>query len=138
MAISLVPYVHFVDNAAEAVEFYKSIFGGEAEVSKFGAFGTPENDPSHDLIMHCDFKFAGTQLFISDSLPMGGVKQDGENISLSLTGDKSDQEMLAKFFNGLAEGGKITDQLNTKPWGATFGMVTDKFNIHWMVNITQA
>ena len=138
MAITLVPYVHFVDNAAEAVEFYKSVFGGEAKINKFGEFGTPENDPSRDLIMHCDFKFAGTQLFISDSLPMGGVKQGGENITLSLTGEKSDSEMLTKFFDGLAEGGKVTDPLSIKPWGANFGMLTDKYNIHWMVNIAQA
>ena len=138
MAISLAPYIHYVDNAAEAIEFYKSVFGGEAEVHKFGEYGTPENDPSRELVMHCDFKFAGTQLFISDSLPMGGVKQDGENITLSLNGSQSDGETLTTFFEGLSEGGKVTDPLSIKPWGANFGMLTDKFGIHWMVNIDQA
>jgi PhnB protein len=137
MAISLSPYVHFVDNAQAAIDFYKSVFGGETEIHKFGEYGTPENDPPGNLIMHCEINFAGTKLYISDSLPMGGVKQDGENITLSLVGDKADEETLTKFFNGLADGGKVTDPLSVKPWGANFGMLTDKFGIHWMVNINQ-
>ncbi len=138
MAISLHPYVHYVDNAKEALEFYKSIFGGEAEISKFGDMGTPDTDPSHNLIMHADYKFAGVQLFISDSLPMGGVKQGGENIELSLNGSQADKETLTTYFNALADGGTVRVPLDTAPWGATFGMLTDKFGVQWMVNIDQS
>jgi PhnB protein len=137
MAILLTPYVHFVDNAQEALDFYKGIFGGEAKISKFGEFGTPDTDPSHNLIMHSDFKFGGTQLFLSDSLPMGGVKQGGENVELALHGNHDDEATLTKYFNALAEGGTVTVPFETAPWGAKFGMLIDKFNIRWMVNIDQ-
>jgi PhnB protein len=137
MAIQLNPYIHFVDNAAEVLEFYKSIFGGEVEISKFGDMGTPDTDPSHDLIMHADFKFNGMTLFISDSKPMGGVEQKAGNIELSLNGTQADKETLTGYFNALLEGGVTRVPLETAPWGATFGMLTDKFGVEWMVNITQ-
>ncbi len=138
MAIQVFPYMHFIDNAGEAIEFYRSVFGADVDVHKFGEYGTPENDPSKELIMHCELNFAGAKFFISDSLPMGGVKQGGENIELSINGGKDDEEVLTGYFNGLAEGGNVKDSLSTKPWGATFGMLTDKYGINWMVNIEQA
>ena len=137
MAFSLTPYIHFVDNAKEALDFYKGIFGGDAEISKFGEYGTPDNDPSHDLIMHADFKFAGMQLFISDSLPMGGVKQNGENIELAMHGGQEDEATLKKYFDALSEGGAIVVPFETAPWGAKFGMLKDKYGVRWMVNIDQ-
>ena len=36
--------------------------------------------------------------------------------------------------NKLAEGGKITMPLEDTFWGAYFGMLTDKFGMHWMFN----
>jgi len=136
--ISLTPYIHYVDNAAEALEFYKGIFGGEAKISKFGEFGTPDTDPSHDLIMHADFEFAGMRLFLSDSLPMGGVKQGGENIELALSGSAEDEAELRKYFDALAVGGKIKEPFEKAPWGAMFGMLVDKYGVQWMVNVDQA
>ena len=138
MAIALTPYIHFVDNAAEALDFYKGVFGGEVTINKFGDMGTPDTDPSHELIMHADFKFNGMQLFISDSLPMGGVKQEAGNIELSLSGAQADKEVLTGYFNALADGGTVRVPLETAPWGATFGMLTDKYNVEWMVNIDPA
>jgi PhnB protein len=137
MAISINPYVHFVDNAQEALDFYKQALGAEVTINKFGEFGTPDNDPSHDLIMHAEVTFAGTKFFVSDSLPMGGVKQGGENVELSITGGKADDEQLTQYFTALSDGATITAPLETAPWGAKFGMLVDKFGIHWMVNVDQ-
>lgn len=34
-----------------------------------------------------------------------------------------------------ANGGKVDMPLAKQFWGGMFGMVTDKFGIHWMINI---
>jgi PhnB protein len=36
----------------------------------------------------------------------------------------------------LSAGGAVTMPLEKAAWGDTFGMVTDKFGISWLVNIT--
>lgn len=43
---------------------------------------------------------------------------------------------LRGYFEKLASGGMVGMPLEKAPWGDTFGMLTDKFGINWMVNIT--
>lgn len=56
----------------------------------------------------------------------------GDNVQMSISG--GDGETLTKFFNGLAKGGKVDFPLKKEFWGDTFGMLTDKFGMQWMVN----
>ena len=46
-------------------------------------------------------------------------------------------EAADKLFNGLSAGGQVTMPINQTFWGAYFGMFTDKFGIHWMVNFDE-
>jgi PhnB protein len=55
-------------------------------------------------------------------------------IELSLSGE--DEETLRRYWDGLSDGGKVTMPLEKAPWGDIFGMITDKYSISWMVNIT--
>jgi PhnB protein len=135
MSIVLNPYLHFNGGQAkDAMEFYKSVFGGELKITTFGELPNPSvTDDVKDLVMHSVLTSEHLQLMASDSGPMGECKV-GENVSLSLSGDNS--ETLTNYFNGLSGGGKVTLPLDKQQWGDTFGMVTDKFDIKWMVNIS--
>ena len=55
------------------------------------------------------------------------------NISISLSGD--DETELKGYWDKLADSAQIEQPLTQAPWGDTFGMLTDKFGIRWMVNI---
>lgn len=135
MAVTLNPYLHFNGEAEEALRFYHGIFGGEVRISRFSDFeNMPVAEDQKQQVMHGVLASSNLQLMISDATPMGGVAK-GKNISLSLSGD--DEPTLTNYFKGLSQGGTVTDELSTKPWGDTFGMVTDKFGIAWMVNIAK-
>jgi PhnB protein len=71
----------------------------------------------------------------ADSAPHAEVTV-GNNVNLSLSGD--DDATLTKYFEGLSAGGTVTQPLETAPWGDKFGMLTDKFGINWLVNVTAA
>jgi PhnB protein len=45
-------------------------------------------------------------------------------------------QALTRYFDGLAAGGKVDMPLGKQFWGDTYGQLTDKFGMHWMVNIT--
>ena len=132
------PYLTFTGNCEEAFEFYKSIFGGEYNyVSKFKDMPPNENYPisveDADKIMHIGLPISSeTILYGSDTI---GAYVDqtsiGNNISLSITAES--KENTEQLFYGLAEGGTITMPLESTFWGEYFGMVTDKFGIHWMI-----
>ncbi|WP_414819941.1 VOC family protein [Serinicoccus sp. CNJ-927] len=39
------------------------------------------------------------------------------------------------YWDGLADGGHVDMPLEHQMWGDTYGMVTDRFGVSWMVNI---
>ena len=128
------PYLHFAGNCEEAMNFYKSIFGGELVISRFSDFAGPEQAPQDtpNGVMHAVLKSDELSFMASDGMPeMTQVM--GDNISMSISGD--DEAQLTGFFSGLCEGGTATLPLAKQMWGDTFGMLTDKYGIHWMINI---
>ncbi len=128
------PYIHFKDNAKEAMEFYKSVFGGELTMSTFKE-GMHEEGPGSDNIMHAMLIVGPELTIMAADTPSKMEYKPGASIELSLSGENSDEEKLTGYWNKLLEGGTTRVPLEKAPWGDTFGMLTDKFGIEWMVNI---
>jgi PhnB protein len=134
MSITLNPYLGFRTNARDAIEFYHSVFGGELTISTFGENHASELPEEQDLVMHSQLTTeTGLTLMASDT-PSRMEYKEGSSISVSLSGD--DEEALTRYFNGLAEGGNISQPLVKAPWGDSFGMVVDKFGVLWLTNIS--
>jgi PhnB protein len=132
MASRLNPYLNFQDNAREAMEFYRDVFGGELQVMTFGDMG---GEPAAG-VMHAQLETpAGFTLMASDA-PPGESPAPGGSIQISLSGD--DTEELTGWFRRLAEDGVVVDDLKQQMWGDTFGMLVDRFGIGWLVNIAGA
>ncbi len=136
MGVVLHPYLSFRDTAREAMEFYRSVFGGQLDVTAFGAFGpVPPEDAGK--VMHAQLVTdAGLTIFASDTAA-GRPAPSGSSITLSVGGPADDEAELRGWFAALADGGTVTMPLDVAPWGDTFGMVTDRFGTAWMVTITQ-
>lgn len=117
------------------MEFYKSILGGDLTSQTYGE-GNPNCAPEDkDLIMHSELKNDGLTFMAADGNSEHPVHM-GDNISMSIIGSMTDLEKLTDWFTKLGEGGKTDYPLEKAPWGDTFGMLTDKFGIHWMFNIS--
>ena len=133
MASRLNPYLSFTNNAREAMEYYKSVFGGELTMSTFGDGGMAQNPADQDKIMHAQLETpAGFTLMASDT-PSSMDHKPGNTMSVSLSGDE--EGPLKAYWDKLKEGGTIAMPLERAPWGDHFGMLTDKFGTPWMVNI---
>lgn len=132
MASTLNPYLGLPDNARQVMEFYKDVFGGELTMNTFGEFGAADG-PDKDKIMHAQLVTeSGFTLMASDT-PTGMDYTPGSAISISLSGDDSDE--LRGYWDKLAAGGTVMMPLEKQMWGDEFGMVADQFGISWMVNI---
>lgn len=133
MPTKLNPYLSFNNNTREAMEFYKSVFGGKLELSTFKDFHASK-DPSEDnLIMHSVLEADNGITFMASDTPVRLEYKPGTNFSMSLSGD--DEVELTSYFEKLSAGGTITMALNKAAWGDTFGMCIDKFGVTWLVNI---
>lgn len=135
MAIEFNPYFTFDAEAREAMEFYRTVFGGELALMTFkeaGASPAPEFD---DLIMHARLVADQFTLYASDGASMqrteGPVKP---NIEGAIMGSAAEVETARAWFEKLKDGAETVYDLTTAPWGTTFGSLTDKFGICWMFN----
>ena len=129
------PYINFRDNARQAMEFYKDVFGGNLNVNTFGEYGDP-SAPGADGIMHAQLETdRGFTIMASDAPPGMELDPVGGNISISLSGD--DEPELRGYWDKLSEGGTVTMPFEKQMWGDLFGMCTDKFGVPWMVDVVQ-
>ena len=133
MKPKLIPYLNFSGNTKDAMEFYQSVLGGELKMQTFGESGMPVNDEDKDKIIHASLDNDTLTFMASDGNSEHPV-QMGDNVQLSIVGENL--ELLTKYFNGLSEGGKIDMPLEKQFWGDSYGQFTDKFGIHWSVNIS--
>ena len=131
--MELEPYLMFSGNCEAALDFYKSLFGGEVTSLNRYAGSPMEGDIPPDWgakIMHANFKSPSLAFMGADSTE--GSSSSAGRVKLSLsTRDVGEAE---RVFNALADGGNITMPLADTFWGAKFGMVSDRFGIDWMVN----
>jgi PhnB protein len=133
MKTLLNPYLEFKDNARQAMEFYQTVFGGELRMNTFKEYHASE-DPSEDnKIMHAMLEAENGITFMAADTPNRMEHHPGTNFSVSLSGDNHAE--LSAYYQKLSVGGTINQPLEQAPWGDTFGMLTDKFGIKWMVNI---
>ncbi|MFW0790585.1 VOC family protein [Gordonia sp. CPCC 205333] len=131
MTVRLNPYLSFRDNAREAMEFYKSVLGGDLEVATFEQM--PGSDPDEaNKVMHAMLTTPHGLVLMGADTPNAMPLNVGDSITVSLSGDQT--ELLGGWFDGLAQGGTVTAPFMQAPWGDTFGMVTDRFGVNWMVN----
>ncbi len=138
MTITISPYLGFGDNAHEAMEFYRSVFGGQLDITPFGAYGTPAEPADTDKVMHSQLvTAAGPTIFGSDT-PAGMERREGSGVSLALFGGPDDDATLRGYWDILSMDGTVGMPLDTQPWGDTFGQCVDRFGTQWMVNIAGA
>lgn len=130
--MKLTPYIHFGGNAREVLDFYKQALN--ANIPMLGTYGEspmPCDDDYKDKIMHARLVFGGNMIMVSDVFK-GLPVSTGGNIQLSV--EMEDVNKLDEVFMKMAEGGKVTMELQDAFWGARFGMLQDKFGINWMFN----
>ncbi|MCC6460558.1 MAG: VOC family protein [Saprospiraceae bacterium] len=125
-------YLCFPGNCEEALHFYQSCLGGDiVSLQRFGDSAAGAGPEHAQRVMHAEFKSDGIYLMASDSMPDQPIRP-GEMVQLSINlTDAAEQESI---FNRLAEGGQVTMPLQDTFWGASFGMLVDKYGISWMLN----
>jgi PhnB protein len=134
--MQIIPYFMFNGNCEEALNFYRSILGGEIQNLKH--YDEPSmNAPTDykDKILHAHLVFDGAALYASDTFPGKPTHGTSGDISLSLM--LGDLDFARKAFAALAEGGRVNFPFDKQFWGDYHGSLTDKYGFNWNVNYGQ-
>ncbi len=129
-------YLSFNGNCREAMNFYKDCFGGELTIQTVGESPMAKDMPAEmqNQVMHSQLS-NGTNIMLLASDLHREKLTPGNNITLCI--NCSSEEEINNFFSKLSEGGNVTDKLSVKFWGGTFGGLTDKFGINWIMNYSK-
>ena len=127
------PYLNFDGTAGKAIALYEKALGAKAEnVQRFGDVqGMPVAPENKDRVMHALLRLGEGVIMISDGMP--GVPVPAQS-NMHVTLDFDDPGDMARRFDALSAGGKITMPMQDTFWGAKFGMLTDAYGIQWMFN----
>ena len=129
---NLHPYVIFNGNAAEAIAFYEKSLGASVEfITHYKDAPFPVEENWKQTVLHASLLINDSRIMFSDSSPEHQV-QFGDNVSLSLNFEKKFD--IDAQFAALAKEGNIKMPLQKTFWAEKFGMLVDKFGIHWMFN----
>lgn len=139
MIINIEPYLTFSGNCEEAFNFYATVFQSEiAHLSRYEDMPPQEDIPaieqsSKNKIMHITLPVGNIMLMGCDN-PEGGSGSLNAGNNIALTLNTGTTEEADRVFNELSAGGKITMPIDNTFWGSYFGMLTDRFGIHWMIS----
>lgn len=136
MTTSISPYLFFSGRCEEALDFYREAIGARIEmVMRYNE--SPDPIPPGRLqpgfenkVMHASFRVGEAMIMASDGCD-DKSKFDGFRLALSV----ADEASAHLAFNALASGGSVMMPLVKTFWSPCFGMLTDKFNVGWMVMV---
>lgn len=131
-------YLNFDGNAEEALNFYKSVFGGEFHggIMRMGGAPGSENltDAEKNRVMHVALPITGGDvLMASDIMSSAGQKLVMGNNNYICISPESREE-ADRLFEGLSEGGEVEMPMEDQFWGDYFGSFKDKYGVCWMIN----
>lgn len=134
---TLHPWINFNGNAEEALNFYKSVFGGEfTKVVRFKDIATeefPVAEQEANKIMYIALPIGGDSLLIANDVPeVLGKVNERENRSKILVRAESKAE-VDRLFQGLSAGGEVEGAAGDSPWDSYAAMFRDKYGIEWII-----
>lgn len=129
----LTPYILFPGTARAALTFYGDVFGSAVQLHTFAEFG--RDDGPADAIAHGYLTEGSVILFAADAAGDESPLRT-EGMMMSLLGT-ADPKTLRSWFSRLSEGGRVVDDLQARPHGATDGQVVDRYGLHWLIGFEE-
>lgn len=128
---TLTPYLLFNGTCLQAMEFYKSCFGGELSATKVKDSPAKDHMPAvqHNKIINARLRSGNLEISASDWLRPDETAIRGNTVCLYLSGGTFPE--LKAIFEKLSEGAEVTDPLKEMFFGF-YGALNDRFGVRWM------
>jgi PhnB protein len=148
MSLNAVAHLNFHGEARAALEFYRSVFGGQLSVATYADFGMPPEVPgATNVVFGQVVADNGFRVMAYDvpgpAAPAGpgapttrrenGTTITEEPFFLSVRGETVDE--VTPVWEGLAKGATVIEEFGPAPWAPAFGMLADRFGVTWIVDV---
>lgn len=137
--LNFTPYLHFKGKAEEAMNFYKSVFGGEFTiVGRYrdvpgGEKMAPEDQQK---LMHISLQISSSCTIMATDI-VRAMDQEvvmGNNFHICIH-TKSEAE-VDRILAALSAGGRLDMPASKTFFGSYFAQCADKYGVQWMIEYT--
>ena len=141
MAITTTTHLNFRHTARAALEFYRSVFGGEVilltykdahNVQSEGGMATA--DEADEIMWGQVMSNNGFHVMGYDVPSAMSYDQGDKPVFVSVRGDSADE--ITSYWDGLNDGATVMADLGPASWGSPlYGMIKDKFGVTWVLDV---
>lgn len=132
MSVTTTAHINFRGDARAALEFYQSVFGGDAAIATYAdiqAVESPEQVSFGRLNAPNGF-----DIMAYDVQPSKDYDPGQNPFYVTLQGSDSDE--ITGLWEGLSDGATTTlIPLGPAPFAPLYGMLTDRFGVTWIVGV---
>ena len=126
------PYLFFEGRCDEAIAFYTEKLDAKLGIRMtYSQMPGPTSGPMPpgDKIMHASLTIGDNVVFVSDGHCRQAADFKGFQLSMQADGPAD----VERLFAALADGGTVIMPIAKTFFAAAFGMVSDRFGVHWMI-----
>jgi PhnB protein len=143
MPITTTTHLNFRGDARAALNFYRSVFGGQVAAITFADAHNVQSEGGLATADEADQVMWGQVLsdhgfrVMAYDVPSALAYDRGDKpVYVSVRGDSDSAEEITTYWTALAEGANIQADLGPAPWGAPlYGMLTDRFGVVWVLDV---
>ena len=134
MTVTTVTHLNFRGEAREALEFYRSVSGGELTVITYGEMGaTPDGADASEVVWGQVRGGNGFHVMAYDVPAERPWSRGDDPFFVSLRGDSADE--TTALWEKLAEDSTVVVPLGPSQWAPLYGMLRDRYGITWVVDV---
>ncbi|GAA5051543.1 VOC family protein [Nocardia callitridis] len=148
MSVNAVAHLNFHGQARAALEFYQSVFDGQATIATYGDFGMPAESPDAAKVVFGQvvadngfrvmaYDVPGADEPASKAAPSTrrehGTTITEEPFFLSVRGETVDE--VGALWKRLADGATVIEDFGPAQWAPAFGMLSDRFGVTWILDV---
>ena len=134
MSISTVTHVNLRGDARTALEFYRSVFGGDLTAITYRDAGNLQDPAEADQIMWGQVASADGFHIMAFDVPSSRPWSPGESpFFVSVRGRDADE--ITAYWQRLSVKASILQPLAPAGWAPLYGMLTDQFGVTWVLDV---
>ena len=137
MTIQTTTHLNFRGQAREAINFYCSVFGGERTIVTYGDLGATQGaSRAEHVIWGQVASDVGFRIMAYDVQPEKPWNPGENAFYVSVRGDSSEEIIMR--WERLRVGASVLQPLGPSAWSPLYGMLTARFGVTWVMDVTGA
>ncbi|WP_309134595.1 VOC family protein [Cellulomonas sp.] len=137
MSVTTTTHLNFRGDARAALALYRDVFGGDVTVVTYADAHAAQDPAEADQVVWGQVVSPDGFHVMAYDVPGRLPYERGANpFFVSVRG--SDAEEITRYWNALADGATVVQDLGPAGWAPLYGMLVDRFGVTWVLDVAVA